>query len=148
MKLPKKFKLPKEFAEKWLVALRSGEYKQGDSAMIMFRDLDDVEDPEAIKESLEYCKFCCLGVAAVVAGVSMGELHMTYPGDYFDELPKELHGEEDNLLILTLSALNDGNIEGDNPFYAEIKAEFVKNDSKALNFNQIADYIENNVEFY
>jgi len=45
-------KLPKRFKEKWLIALRSGEYQQ-------------------VKENLYLCdKYCCLGVACNVMGVS------------------------------------------------------------------------------
>jgi hypothetical protein len=49
-KTKKAFEMPKEFLEKWLKALRSGEYKQGE---------DLLYNP---KEQ----SYCCLGVACVI----------------------------------------------------------------------------------
>lgn len=46
----KKFKLPKEFAQKWVEALRSGKYRQG-KYMLSERNNSGV------------CDNCCLGVA-------------------------------------------------------------------------------------
>lgn len=48
-------KLPKVFKKKWLEALRSGDYKQGDGML--------------------FCdgKYCCLGVADKVCGYSPGK---------------------------------------------------------------------------
>ena len=123
-----KYKLPKEFATRWLEALRSGDYKQA--------------------EGLLYDKkeggYCCLGVAC----------HMEYGSNYYlknsfgsyaaviakDEndpgsikfdlkkIPKELKGDVlDNELVYQLTKMNDN--EG---FY----------------FKDIADWIEENVELY
>ncbi len=49
----KKYSLPRDFAEKWVAALRSGEYKQGKGALLDSSDC-----------------FCCLGVAGIVGGCS------------------------------------------------------------------------------
>ena len=46
-----KFRLPKEFAEKWMAALRSGKYKQGSGRLFLFD------------------AYCCIGVAGAVCGV-------------------------------------------------------------------------------
>lgn len=48
-----KNKLPKTFKKKWIAALRSGQYKQGECSL--HRDN----------------AFCCLGVAAVICGASI-----------------------------------------------------------------------------
>ena len=48
--MDKQFRLPKEFAEKWLTALRSGKYKQA---------VETLYDPDVDG-------FCCLGVACVL----------------------------------------------------------------------------------
>lgn len=49
-----KNKLPVEFKEKWVAALRSGEYKQVTEVMY-----DESE-----------CGYCCLGVGAALCGIS------------------------------------------------------------------------------
>jgi len=46
-------KLPKVFKEKWVAALRSGEFKQGRGKLCNMTDNT----------------FCCLGVACIVAGI-------------------------------------------------------------------------------
>jgi len=48
----KKYRLPREFAEKWVAALRSGEYKQ--STKNLYNDAG----------------YCCLGVACKIEGIS------------------------------------------------------------------------------
>lgn len=48
--MEKKLQLPKEFAEKWVKALRSGEYEQGSEALH------------------QNGKYCCLGLACLVSG--------------------------------------------------------------------------------
>lgn len=85
----KKYTLPKDFAEKWVKALRSGEYKQGRGHLF------------------QYETYCCLGVACHIAGVS--EQLMIENNDdiltaacFFDtEIPKQLKSNADfcNLLV-------------------------------------------------
>jgi hypothetical protein len=50
--MEKQYRLPKEFAENWVKALRSGEYTQGSN--FMFNNFTNT--------------YCCLGVACEVAG--------------------------------------------------------------------------------
>ncbi len=109
----KEYKLPKEFATKWVEALRSGEYKQG------------VSD---LKSSLGYC---CLGIACKIQGISDKEMFgKAYPKDITQRLhanipPMLLEGAVTLKLIVTLAKMNDG----------------------GTSFPEIADWIEENVEF-
>ena len=115
----KQYKLPKEFATKWLIALRSGKYKQTRNMLV-----------RKVKNTYEYC---CLGVAGVVCGISekrmldTGVIYRRKQED-FPEYPKELLAslEKDNL------AYKLGNM----------------NDSGVYSFPMIADWLEENVEFY
>lgn len=50
----KRYRLPKEFTEKWLKALRSGKYEQG--TFKLYKEEDN--------------SYCCLGVAGNICGVS------------------------------------------------------------------------------
>lgn len=91
----KKFRLPKEFAEKWIAALRSGEYKKGTGQLRSGR-----------KGKYEYC---CLGVAGVLCRVPDDVLEVD---GYFHntkkktmpQVPKELFGHD---LSEKLVHLND-----------------------------------------
>lgn len=97
----KNYTLPKEFTEKWLTALRSGEYKQ-------------------IQNTL--CKdggYCCLGIAGLTCGLqdSLMSKHddLFYDAIPKDNLPKELFlgmaetGRQD--LQSVLAGLNDDDKE-------------------------------------
>lgn len=123
----KKYRLPKEFGEKWLKALRSDEYKQVSGTLY-----------NAATQG-----YCCLGVACRI------EYPLHYlknsKGDSFgltinkgtgsDDLKYELHkipeelkgNSHDNKLVGELTEMND-------------------NDEKS--FKDIANWIEENVEFY
>ena len=72
--------------------------------------------------------FCCLGVACVVAGHLKNKLTgYGFPADVFQRLkiPKSLHTDEEDLAHL-LSTMNDA----------------------GKSFEQIADWIDKNVELY
>lgn len=105
-----KYQLPKEFAEKWVKALRSGEYQQGTQSL----HLEDT--------------YCCLGVACVVAGIDYVPNQ-----DWIKEsmvkgtiIPRVLVGSAaQSELVYKVSSMNDGN----------------------ETFEDIADWIEQNVEF-
>lgn len=112
MKTPK-LKLPKVFKKKWVAALRSGKYKQG-----QYRLHDTAEQG-----------YCCLGVACRVAGVN-SKLSTTYItpklARYHSTIPKMLVGDpSSNPLVRKLAEYNDGN----GPVYAR-------------SFKWIAAYIE------
>lgn len=91
-------KLPKVFKRKWVEALRSGEYKQGRSSLKQ-------------KSGDESYKYCCLGVAAEIAGckfkmgydgggafiqgkITQSGLINPKPVTGYTKIPKLLHGSE------------------------------------------------------
>lgn len=151
----KQFKLPKEFAEKWVAALRSGEYTQGKGILQQFINSDwDGEEP-----SKETCSYCCLGVAGVINNINSDELSIEYYYHSIEGIPNEIIGDSDtNILVQILSNLNDGLNNSDytriteNKYYIfrEDNYQYFSRNSKDLkfNFNQIADFIEDNCEFY
>ena len=112
-----KYQLPKEFAEKWVAALRSGEYEQGEGMLY-----DDF-----------YGTYCCLGVAAKICDAPIDKIakySLLEIGGWFDEygVPEALIGNNDTF-IDSLTAMNDG--------FGTAKKSFP----------EIADWIEQNVEF-
>lgn len=168
----KKFKLPKEFAEKWITALRSGNYKQIRGSLL---ELEDTNERETTTEHLEDCRFCCIGVAGDIGSIPRLRLlnHCLLDEDYFGEfLPNvpiklfeiddEFSGDPiDNKLTQVLVGLNDGvNKENyNNYFHLQgfvfrtqniYEHDFEKKGKSlfALDFSQIADFIEDNCEFY
>lgn len=120
----KQYRLPKEFATKWVAALRSGEYRQG-------------------REFLKHLNnWCCIGVAASICGVvnfscraALSNTARVLDNSAFglldDQLaliPKELKGDvQINRLVWNLVNLNDG---------------------QGASFTEIANWIESNCEFY
>ena len=107
-----------EFVKKWIVALRSGEYKQGKGVL-------------AIQEG-DTVAFCCLGVAGHLCGYTANDMYMKgylYP-DKFPAVPKELeHVFEDQF-------------KADVPLWKILQG---MNDHKMFTFDQIADYLEKEV---
>jgi hypothetical protein len=124
----KKYRLPKAFGEKWVAALRSGKYKQYEGG-------------------LTNCEgaYCCLGVAAHLAGESDEKIeHYALIEPHFSEMiPRELVGyavqkhENFNELVGMLAYRNDGTFH-----------QFINPNNEKFNFKQIADWLEQNVEFY
>lgn len=111
-------KLPKVFKRKWLAALRGGKFKQGKGYLYIAH------------EEL----FCCLGVAARVAGVPKEKIDLA---NFLDEdegvsckhVPALLCGDTCNEVVNKLSMMNDGS----SPY------------KRKQSFKQIANYIENNL---
>lgn len=94
----KKYRLPKEFTDKWLKALRSGEYKQ--CAGGLYRDGG----------------YCCLGVSLNMQGVKNSEMedscwlvskHYGFRKKRSKYVPEELYGHNTNPLVKQLVDLND-----------------------------------------
>lgn len=151
----KNYRLPKEFGEKWLAALRSGNYVQGGACLLSYEELDD------FSVDINKKSYCCLGVACALTGVK----EKIYSGEYFvseesdinikymleKEYPKELIGEADLPYLLAL--LNDG-IKTDkyhiNTYLSKVhlRKPYSPEGFYKLDFSEIADFIEDNVEFY
>lgn len=129
----KKFKLPKTFAEKWLTDLRSENYRQAHGVLH------------------KNGKFCCLGVACITAGYSIDDLKT--PGGSFATVIKEFKEEEDdenretNFLAKDLPNVPEELKGGclDNGLVGKLTD---MNDCGLYSFTELAEWIENNVEFY
>lgn len=119
----KAYTLPKEFAEKWINALRSGNYKQGKSYLYSYVSNGITGED----------RYCCLGVACTLNNIPKSDLRCEFIGQSFF-MPVELKGDGSyNNLVRALTDLNDGTHSNDH------------RDSKS--FNEIASWIEQNVEF-
>lgn len=79
-------KLPIEFKEKWVAALRSGEYKQTTCQMFGSDG-----------------SYCCLGVAAHLLGMT------DVSADPYMKLPEAINGGFENPTAKYLMQMNDGN---------------------------------------
>lgn len=115
----KQYKLPKDFTERWIKALRSGEYTQGTHYLA--------------RKTIVGCEYCCIGVAGLVAGVKteiMERKNLFGSGNYNDiqrkSIPEELRTKRKGVdqLPVKLSQMND----------------------HGKTFPEIADWIEQNVE--
>ena len=155
----KYFKLPKEFAEKWIAELRSGNYTQHEGSLVK-SNKDDLgwgdEDLE-----VDFKCACCLGVAAVMlAGEDKKLVEADIPrelGSYLRNLkyPEELIQENSDFDSLDniLSSLNDGYqhnnfiLQKRKKKYPNIKFK-EEEGTNQYSFNEIADFIEEYVEFY
>lgn len=138
------FKLPREFAEKWIEALESGEYKQGNGML-------------AIDTELGEKQYCCLGVACRIVNPEIKLTNIGYPNDIRGEmiglLPDVLL---DSSLSFTLpkvlSLLNDNQIGVLSSFIRDCDLKVILDENKlyrqgAYSFKEIAQFIRDNVEF-
>lgn len=140
--------LPKEIAENWIGALRSGQYQQGTQRLVC-------EIPELGIEGLtkENASFCCLGVAGAICGVSLKDM---YDRPLFnntqvpDKVPHDL--VKNDKVIIFLSQLNDKNYMNDLGSHIQdgwiIREEtlaVLEEGERGLTFLEIADIIEDNV---
>jgi hypothetical protein len=98
-----------ELKDKWIEALRSGEYEQG--RYCLYRD----------------GSYCCLGVLKAVANYD----DPTYPKNDFLEILDE-NGRKNCVFLSSEIQWNLSNY----------------NDTERRSFNQIANYIEDNIEPY
>lgn len=114
-------KLPKRFKEKWVKALRSGEYEQGQD--------------ELYNEKTN--NFCCLGVAANICGISTKRLNYVplLSNWYFSE--DEILKENKNLPKVLI-----GSNEKEDDDYSAIVEKLVNFNDNGKSFNWIASYIE------
>lgn len=96
--MEKKYTLPKEFATKWVEALRSGDYEQGNG---------ELKTP--YKNN-----YCCLGVACQIADVKRisGRGWIGYKDSHFarpnKKIPPLLIGDcNENKFVQQVSSMND-----------------------------------------
>lgn len=156
--MSKPFKLPRPFAEKWLEALRGGEFHQTKDQLVTWHDhMDSVVDTKYANE------YCCLGVAIAMYGfpptlMAGNELPRDICG--VDNFPKEipeilLEGIEESIVEI-LTKLNDGMNRTDMldkmklipglqfPYMPDGSSSDL---SREYSFKQIAEFIELNCEF-
>lgn len=83
-------KLPQEFKEKWVAALKSGDYKQGKMRL----------------HNQEENTYCCLGVLCAITGVesSRDEYIWGFPEE---QIPVMLQGNRSNPVVNNLVRMND-----------------------------------------
>lgn len=124
-----------EIAKIWVDALRSGKYDQGISVL---RDKDN--------------KFCCLGVLcelAVKEGIIDTPVLMDDNREYYI-YEKHSYGVLPNNVQEWAGMKNSNGRYTDtfdsNGNYVQILALYIHNDRDKMNFNQIADIIEQNME--
>lgn len=166
--MKKDFKLPKEFGIKWLEALRSGEYTQIPGKLV-----DVVENGAFDMDTEDFLvgdpfKGCCLGIGALICGAEHTQLGTAgLPEDvveyleginYPSELSEETHYSQDLTLPTILAAYNDGDCEFEestlSALYPNTKFEYhfneheLRNEFNKLSFEEIANWVEQNVEFY
>jgi hypothetical protein len=158
--MEKKFKLPKDFAVKWLEALRSGKYIQSRGMLTTALYVDTTP----LSNELDKIGFCCLGVAGHLCGnpissLSSGFLYSDKGGlvNVPKELLKTVGGNiEDFPMIHLLSKLNDGlansslivgyNVRPD--VSTKVDESLAGHKDYRFSFAEIADFIEDNTEFY
>lgn len=85
-------KLPKRFKEKWVKALRSGKYKQGN-----YKLYNKAQD-----------NFCCIGVAEVICGNELFNIdRRSVLNKKESKLPKQFYNKDDNdVSIMTNNLIN------------------------------------------
>lgn len=140
--------LPTEIADKWLEALRSGNYKQGQERLVC--EIPELGDNEI---TLENASFCCLGVAGAVCGIPLNEMYDVplFEGHTnFENVPEDLRNNDK--VIIFLSQLNDkryslllGSHLEDGWIIREEILKVLEEDERGLTFLEIADIIEDNV---
>lgn len=153
--------MKKEIADKWVAALRSGDYKQGEGTLRFTND--------GTKET----SFCCLGVLCDISGLGKFEEQFTGYSHYAVTLPDgAVYSSSGDLPkpVIKWAGMksSDGQIDEKNPLYFkrdEFSGKLVDadedddiddleeyctlidlNDAGNATFEQIADIIEKNWE--
>jgi hypothetical protein len=125
----KPIKMSKEHADKWLTALRSGDYKQGKGSL---------QD--------QHGGYCCLGVLQMVCDNTVEKLKNSGEGYRSCGLPTTQWLVDHNINFINIA----GTITNNPPIMIDGQQCFlsVMNDGMGLNFKQIADIIETNMETF
>lgn len=123
-----------DFVQAWIAALRSGQYKQGQTGLVQ----------EIVQENdYQELRYCCLGVCLDVAKKLYPELNIKYrKSGYSRYYTCECLGERNSAELPDrfISFINIGSKHG-----ALINSSLIHlNDTKRQNFKQIADVIEQN----
>jgi hypothetical protein len=132
----KRYKLPREFTKEWLTALRSGKYEQTSGSLYNIQDQG----------------YCCIGVAAKIkyplhylknksnkyAGVLQGNKK-----SILQENKKSICSDTKYKLSKIPQELK-GNVHANN-FVSQLVN---LNDDEGYSFEEIAEWIEKNVELY
>lgn len=158
----KSFQLPKEFAEKWIEALESGEYKQADGTLLKmdYEYNESMDEPDYDKPITETCTYCCLGVAAKISDCEIKEIEgndlLSDDEDFYLKkgIPEILLEIDDLNLVEILTKLNDTTYESNTKRWKEKFPDLKLLDKKfdiygkiQYNFKEIAKFIKLNVEF-
>lgn len=115
----KDVKLPKRFKNKWVKALRSGEFKQGKNEL--YSSISDT--------------YCCLGVCGVICSVHISS--MDYVGLFSEDWESSFTSDE----FKAIPKLLKGSCESDDYDYNIIVAKLTKMNDNGKTFKQIAAYI-------
>lgn len=156
--MKKTFELPKEFTEKWLTALRSGDYNQCNGALV------DIEEDEETGDITSVNGYCCLGVACSISDISdefmagydlIIDIVSIVPNKTeYSNIPDLLKtNNNEGTLVNILTQLNDGLsyinyyvIIREFPNLIFKKLPTTMDNNVRYSFNEIAEWIEDNIE--
>lgn len=127
------YKLPTDFKEKWVAALRSGNYKQGTGRLV------------SVFGAAGIMSYCCLGVACKIAGFSDDNMiGCSYPYGIIKENSKAAKNLPEAFHLPNYDPRTPRICDGkDTLSIAGVLANL--NDQRKWNFDQIADFIEQNL---
>jgi hypothetical protein len=128
-------KLPKRFKKKWLEALRSGDYKQGNDRL--FKISKD-------KEGNKIEEFCCLGVAASLCNFPKFKSAIE-DKSLFDEDGSMTEAEILKFKENGLPKILIGSPEISSPNFSSLIGKLTEMNDNGKSFKQIANYIEKNL---
>jgi hypothetical protein len=122
--------------EKWLAALRSGEYDQAKAVLKRIHPGDPESKPA----------YCCLGVLCEIAAAE-GALPPANDAVYLD---KAVYGEEDTWSTLPQAVMEWANLPSADPYVSPNAITVTRTTLSRLNdggssFSEIADIIERNL---
>lgn len=132
MKLVTKQKMQKGLLDKWISALRSGEYLQGtDYLLTLHSDGEADSQPD---------RYCCLGVFGCILNLPKEDLE---DKNYLRDIEDGLINEEFETL---LAAINDGVHSLLSSLRETGFLEITDEEFRRYSFEEIADFLEQNVE--